>query len=528
MDRYAKMSDEEIYTAHGYNITDDPHFLDKELGITPQLHQRIERLYFESQEGARGAINELQQLIRVYPDVPQLKNLLMGAYMVNGNARKSYEINQQLLIRHPDYLFGKINEAFRRIQHGEIDTVHEVVGDHWNLQQLYPERDVFQVAEVLGFHKLATFYFVQREDLERAEHHLSILKDIAIDHPDTGQAETFLFPLRMKMARDRWQRQKEKAIAVEIVNWPSDPPLASPPVFQHPEIDDLYRYGMDFPPEKLDALLRLPRETLIVDLLAVLRDGVDRYYTFADNGWDDTTCHFPVHALWLLSELKAEEALDRVLAFFEYDDEFLDFWFGDAITSTVWQSFFALGQKQPEVLGSFLRREGISANAKCAVSEALAQIGLHFPKRREEIIGIYQQVLTSFRDAQPLDNLVDTQAITYLVGDAVDAGFAELLPIIEDLHKLEYVDEQMNGTFQDLARYMERYAADPRKRGVESMADHYAGWTEETDTNAGDFAYPATDRYQSPQPVVSQKVGRNDPCPCGSGKKYKKCCGAAG
>jgi len=23
-----------------------------------------------------------------------------------------------------------------------------------------------------------------------------------------------------------------------------------------------------------------------------------------------------------------------------------------------------------------------------------------------------------------------------------------------------------------------------------------------------------------------QTVGRNDPCPCGSGKKYKKCCGA--
>ncbi len=23
------------------------------------------------------------------------------------------------------------------------------------------------------------------------------------------------------------------------------------------------------------------------------------------------------------------------------------------------------------------------------------------------------------------------------------------------------------------------------------------------------------------------KIGRNEPCPCGSGKKYKKCCGAA-
>ena len=30
------------------------------------------------------------------------------------------------------------------------------------------------------------------------------------------------------------------------------------------------------------------------------------------------------------------------------------------------------------------------------------------------------------------------------------------------------------------------------------------------------------------EPVRSAKVGRNDLCPCGSGKKYKKCCGAGG
>ena len=27
-----------------------------------------------------------------------------------------------------------------------------------------------------------------------------------------------------------------------------------------------------------------------------------------------------------------------------------------------------------------------------------------------------------------------------------------------------------------------------------------------------------------PRTAGGQKVGRNDPCPCGSGKKYKKCC----
>ena len=33
------------------------------------------------------------------------------------------------------------------------------------------------------------------------------------------------------------------------------------------------------------------------------------------------------------------------------------------------------------------------------------------------------------------------------------------------------------------------------------------------------------DRTVKRQPVVKKiKVGPNDPCPCGSGKKYKKCC----
>jgi len=32
---------------------------------------------------------------------------------------------------------------------------------------------------------------------------------------------------------------------------------------------------------------------------------------------------------------------------------------------------------------------------------------------------------------------------------------------------------------------------------------------------------------EAPKPVrAAAKVGRNDPCPCGSGKKYKKCHGA--
>lgn len=51
-----------------------------------------------------------------------------------------------------------------------------------------------------------------------------------------------------------------------------------------------------------------------------------------------------------------------------------------------------------------------------------------------------------------------------------------------------------------------------------------------------DFAYIGRSLYQAgledasaemPEPARSVKVGRNEPCPCGSGRKYKHCCGAA-
>jgi len=40
------------------------------------------------------------------------------------------------------------------------------------------------------------------------------------------------------------------------------------------------------------------------------------------------------------------------------------------------------------------------------------------------------------------------------------------------------------------------------------------------------FLYFYEQREKPAQPVVLDmpKIGRNDPCPCGSGKKHKKCC----
>ncbi len=54
-----------------------------------------------------------------------------------------------------------------------------------------------------------------------------------------------------------------------------------------------------------------------------------------------------------------------------------------------------------------------------------------------------------------------------------------------------------------------------------------AGWTD--DDIAGTVKGAAEDYYARKDKVenveIIRKVGRNEPCPCGSGKKYKRCCG---
>ena len=45
-------------------------------------------------------------------------------------------------------------------------------------------------------------------------------------------------------------------------------------------------------------------------------------------------------------------------------------------------------------------------------------------------------------------------------------------------------------------------------------------------TNLNEAGKAGTEKAKPKVKSSSEKVGRNDPCPCGSGKKYKKCCGA--
>jgi len=73
----------------------------------------------------------------------------------------------------------------------------------------------------------------------------------------------------------------------------------------------------------------------------------------------------------------------------------------------------------------------------------------------------------------------------------------------------------------DIRRAREQQAlAQPAKPAT--VADVFASMMSQSGRRA---AEAAARQPSAPVQRTAPSVGRNDPCPCGSGKKYKKCCG---
>ena len=120
-------------------------------------------------------------------------------------------------------------------------------------------------------------------------------------------------------------------------------------------------------------------------------------------------------------------------------------------------------------------------------------------------------------------------------------GFAQIEPIIAYKNEaFTLFQDLMNTIWSDFARMI--YNVEVRIEGENGVpaqqaggaaaALQYTGGTMEDQPSAYGEAGEGEEAYE-PSPVIQQRrvdeheqLGRNDPCWCGSGKKYKKCHGA--
>ena len=251
-----------------YELTTDPHFLDKQNAITPELHEIMERLYYNimKKKKLEKTVEELQILIEKHPLTPQLKNYLYNAFIGMGMQEKADDITQWIRNEHPDYLFGKLALASEYFEKKEYEKIPEILGKKLELKSLYPDRDVFHLSEFAAFYQMVIGYYAAVGKTDLAESWLEALKKVAPDSPHIGFAEKVVMDALLKegllsiteLTKKRYRKPKK------AVSRPRQ--TKKPPKFKNQVIKTLYENDLHISADLIHEILSLPRNSLIADL----------------------------------------------------------------------------------------------------------------------------------------------------------------------------------------------------------------------------------------------------------------------
>jgi len=150
-------------------------------------------------------------------------------------------------------------------------------------------------------------------------------------------------------------------------------------------------------------------------------------------------------------------------------------------------------------------------------TDAVVEMAFERLKEKEALFGetvfreVERTVLLRSVDTKWIDHL---DAMEDLRGAISLNAYAQRNPVFEyKIQGTDMFDEMVNDIREDTVRKL--LTVMPREKAVERTA--VAKVTSE--------GFAGGEKPVAKKPIKVVKIGRNEPCPCGSGKKYKKCCG---
>ena len=243
---------------------------------------------------------------------------------------------------------------------------------------------------------------------------------------------------------------------------------------------------------------------------------------------DDVMALIPI--FHLLGEWQEPRAYRPLLHMLRQPTETLDYLLGDAVTETSFRVVAGTFDGDLQPLFEAIEDPKADDFARSSLMNALVLIAQLHADHRAAIEDFFRSFLTRY-PAPPVDVLtgwmdaiadlgledMTKQVRTLFEKEMIPPDYCDFGHFLEDLQATRdaggmpanrrYQKSLITDTIDELSRwhcYTEAFFTAQKAHKV-SNALRVAPWTE---------------AYTSP----NTKIGRNDPCPCGSGKKFKKCC----
>ena len=275
------------------------------------------------------------------------------------------------------------------------------------------------------------------------------------------------------------------------------------------------------------------REEVTPELLGVLEKIADPDQAYQLDIEGDYMA--PLYAMYLLAQFRETRAYPLVVRIALLDGELLYSLFGDFVTEGLGRVLASVCGGNIEEIQAIVENADADEWVRGAALGGLVTLVAAGMKRREEILSYFAAL---FRG-----KLGDKNQIVWsdLVIYSADLSAPELLGDIERAYAEGLVDPGMVGLIgvrRDLAKGEEwalaSLATNPHRRLVDDTVKEMQWWAcfkenEKLPLPAEVLDMASANPWQEDSFTgfkrALPKIGRNDPCPCGSGKKYKKCCG---
>ncbi|MFQ9996341.1 MAG: hypothetical protein ACLRV7_04635, partial [Hoylesella buccalis] len=208
--------------------------------------------------------------------------------------------------------------------------------------------------------------------------------------------------------------------------------------------------------ELTDRILALPKEESRQDLEQILAFNLgltcDEDFTDAD---DEDFIGIVSSCILLLGEVgNSDSSLDLVLEVMRLSPDFYEYHFGDFGPDILVPTLNKLGQHRTDKLLDYCKEAGLYTYAKCQAITALASIGVLQPDRRDEIVGLFRELLV-FAAEHLAENTTFTPTMAGLMTcDVMDLQARELLPELKNLYDTGLVDEGIAGHFSEIEKQL--------------------------------------------------------------------------
>ena len=291
-----------------------------------------------------------------------------------------------------------------------------------------------------------------------------------------------------------------------------------------------------FPREALEAAIAQPG-----DVTPMLLEALEQSIAEPERLDEPTGAYMmALYAMHLLAQFREPAAYPLLVRLFSLEREWQEHFKEDVILATLPQLFASLCDDDLEPLHGIIENPAVDGYVRIAAIETLVMRVLMGLLARDQVIDYFRTLFNNRLEQNPLT------VRSFLVLNAYRLYPEELLPEIRQAYHNGLVD-----SFLITLGEIEKVLAEDRETVLERSRQEMPGFFDDTIGKFESFpdfeenrpvrkpppaptpsvsrrerpAREATPPLQQRVPATrSEKVGRNDPCPCGSGKKYKKCC----